>query len=63
MKHVSDRVNLVAPVSPVHGARYSTNWDRIDPARKFKWTTAARGKFFITVHELYSKFQVTQFCE
>ena len=24
----SDRVNLVAPASPVHRARYSTNWDR-----------------------------------
>ena len=25
---MSDRVNLVAPDSPVHRARYSTNWDR-----------------------------------
>ena len=40
----SDRVNLVAPASPVHRARNSTNWDRKgDPARKFKCTTAARG--------------------
>ena len=28
MKHWSDRVNLVAPASPVHRVRYSTNWDR-----------------------------------
>ena len=26
----SDRFNLVAPASPVHRARYSTNWDRKD---------------------------------
>ena len=24
----SDRVNLVAPPSPVHTAKYSTNWER-----------------------------------
>jgi len=28
MKLKSDRVNLVASASPVHRARYSTNWDR-----------------------------------
>ena len=26
---MSDRVNLVAPASPVQRARYSTNWDRL----------------------------------
>ena len=26
----SDRVNLVAPASPIHRARYNTNWDRKD---------------------------------
>ena len=26
----SERVNLVAPASPIHRARYSTNWDRKD---------------------------------
>ena len=43
----SDRVNLVAPASPYEcllfypmSGRYSTNW--VDPARKFKYTTAAR---------------------
>ena len=28
MRHKADHVNLVAPASPVHRARHSTNWDR-----------------------------------
>ena len=28
MKHKFDLINLVAQASPVHKARYSTNWDR-----------------------------------
>ena len=36
----SDRINLVAPASAVHRARYRTG--KVDPARKFKCTTAAR---------------------
>ena len=28
MKHKFDLINLVEPASPIHRARYSTNWDR-----------------------------------
>ena len=39
----ADRINLVAPASPVHRDRYSTTGtEKVDPARKFKCTTAAR---------------------
>jgi len=48
----SDRVNLVAPASPVHRARpaflplpggtVQTETRKVDPARKFKCTPAAR---------------------
>ena len=39
----SDRVNLVAPASPVQSlVQYKTATEKVDPARKFKCTTAAR---------------------
>ena len=48
----SDRVNLVAPVSPFHIVRDGTNWDRkVDPAQKFKWTTAARASGTINLRK------------
>ena len=42
----SDCVNLVPPTSPVHRARYSTNWDRKGwPGSEIPmYTTAARGQ-------------------
>ena len=41
IKHWSDRVNIVAPASPVDRARYS--WTgKVDLTRKFKCATAAR---------------------
>ena len=42
MKHMSDSVNLVALASPVQElGTIQTGIGKIDPARKFKCTTAA----------------------
>ena len=47
---MSDRVNLVAPASPIYslftlcpGNSVQTGTGKVDPAWKFKYTTAARG--------------------
>jgi len=51
---MSDRVNLVAPASPiecllylpnVREIQYKTGTGKVDPARKFKCTTAARVRY------------------
>ena len=47
LKH---KVGPRQPASPVHRARYSTNWDgKVDPARKFNCTTAADASAHILI--------------
>ena len=57
----SDRVNLVAPASPVHRAgTVQTGTGMVDPARIFKCTAAARGEcstFSLNVHSILTLVQ------
>ena len=62
----SDRVNLVAPASPVHRAgTVKTGTGMVDPARIFKCTAAARGEcstFSLNVHSILTLVQSFVFC-